>query len=70
MIRLRLRRRWLAIGAAVTLAAAALVAVSMPATAESQDASTVVSGDYLRHTSNTLVCAGPVAAAPEQLLVA
>ncbi|MET9486262.1 hypothetical protein [Nocardia sp. NPDC006630] len=69
MIRLRLRRRWLAIGAAVTMAAAALVAVSMPAAAESEDASTFVSGDYLVHTSTPLVCAG-TAAAPRQLLIA
>ncbi|QLY29022.1 hypothetical protein [Nocardia huaxiensis] len=56
MIRLRRQRRSLAIASALMMAAAALVAVSMPAAAESEDI--FVYGDYLRHDSTHLVCAG------------
>ncbi|MBL1076598.1 hypothetical protein JK358_19555 [Nocardia sp. 2] len=56
MIRLRRQRRSLSVGSALMMAAAALVAVSMPANAESEDI--FVYGDYLRHTSTLMVCAG------------
>lgn len=45
MIRLRVRRRSLALAGAICLAAAALVAVSMPTSAE--DGPLLVRGDYL-----------------------
>ncbi|MEV6066476.1 hypothetical protein AB0L82_08000 [Nocardia sp. NPDC052001] len=69
MIRLRRRRRSLAIGAALTLAAA-LVGVSVPAAAESADGTIFVYGDYLIHESTVVVCGGPVLTAPAPLLVA
>lgn len=70
MIRLRRRRRSLAIGATLSLAAALLVAVSMPASAESRDGSIFVYGDYLIHESTVVVCGGPVLHASAPLLVA
>ncbi|WP_330179927.1 hypothetical protein OHB26_26325 [Nocardia sp. NBC_01503] len=54
----------------MTLAAAALVAVSVPATAESADGTIFVYGDYLMHQSTVVVCGGPVLSEPAPLLVA
>ncbi|MEU1204337.1 hypothetical protein [Nocardia sp. NPDC005825] len=64
MIRLRTRRRSLAIVGAVCLAAAALVAVSVPATAESDDASILVSGVLAGYRSPSLFCGGAVLNSP------
>ncbi|WP_405493629.1 hypothetical protein [Nocardia sp. NBC_00511] len=70
MIRLRLRRRSLALAGAVCLAAAALVALSIPAEADTEAGATLVTGDYLKHVSPVLVCAGPVRNSTARLLVA
>ncbi|MGW4350676.1 hypothetical protein ACWELJ_01160 [Nocardia sp. NPDC004582] len=64
MIRLRTRRRSLAVVDAVCLAAAALVAVSVPATAESGDASILVSGVLTGYRSPALFCGGAVLNSP------
>ncbi|MEV6769087.1 hypothetical protein AB0N05_10730 [Nocardia sp. NPDC051030] len=63
MIRLRRRRRSFAIGSALMLAAAALVAVSMPASADTEDGSIFVYGDYLKHESVIILCGAPMRAA-------
>lgn len=70
MIRLRTRRRSLAIVGAVCLAAAALVAVSVPATAGSADASILVSGELAGYPAPTLFCGGAVLNSPADLQVA
>ncbi|UGT43116.1 hypothetical protein LTV02_06920 [Nocardia yamanashiensis] len=58
MIRLRRRRRSLAIWSALMMAAAALVGVTMPASAASENGTFFVYGDYLVHDTTTVVCAG------------
>ncbi|MGW2661944.1 hypothetical protein ACWCW7_13360 [Nocardia tengchongensis] len=70
MIRLRTRRRSLAIVGAVCLAAAALVAVTMPATAESDDVAILVSGQFTQPPAPTLFCGAAVLKSPGERLAA
>ncbi|WP_067691726.1 hypothetical protein [Nocardia jejuensis] len=56
MIRLRRSRRSLAIGSALMLAAAALVAVTLPVAADAEDGSILVYRDHFRTTSVQAVC--------------
>lgn len=67
MIRLHRRRRSFAIWAALCLAAAALVGVSMPASAAAEDDSIFVYGDYLVHRSEVINCTGPLIGARQTL---
>ncbi|WP_067814130.1 hypothetical protein [Nocardia inohanensis] len=70
MIRLRRSRRSLAIWSALMMAAAALVGVSMPSSARSEDDSVFVYGDYLVHESTSLVCVGTAREAANAPLLA
>ncbi|WP_458688575.1 hypothetical protein [Nocardia tengchongensis] len=70
MIRLRTRRRSLAIVGAVCLAAAALVAVTMPATAESDDVAILVSGQFTQPPAPSLFRGATVLNAPGERLAA
>ncbi|WP_040809467.1 hypothetical protein [Nocardia concava] len=71
MTGLRSRRRSLAIAGALCLAAAALVAVSVPASAESERGLDAVPGNYLRHDSTVMmICGGAVQDSTPLLLVA